>query len=144
MTKREITEIVGLIAYKPGWSVSIDRDYDDDRSLGRLYVQLAVSALAEASRDPTDRTRFRCVPWKSGKRYLSPHMCRQEIVGVVFGLIQDAEMHEVREWFRYRGAAIYNAHLDPDVLVEVARKASSFCVREDAMAMSEPPGCPLA
>ena len=75
--------------------------------------------------------------WKSGKRYLSIYMCRQEIVGAVFGLIKDAEMHEIREWFRYKGASIFNPHLDPDVLAEVAKKKASFNVRENAMTMEE-------
>ncbi len=47
-------------------------------------------------------------------------------------------MHEVREWFRYRGASIFNPHLDPDVLADVAKKKASFCVRENAMSMEEP------
>ncbi|KVK62672.1 hypothetical protein L905_19065 [Agrobacterium sp. TS43] len=64
-------------------------------------------------------------------------MCRQEVVGVVFGLIKDAELHETHEWFRYRGASIYNPHLDPDALVNLARKASSFVTRDNAMTMTE-------
>lgn len=66
-------------------------------------------------------------------------MCRQEIVGTAFGLIRDAEEHETREWFRYRGASIFNPHLDPDVLVEVARKKTSFVTRTNAMSMEEAP-----
>lgn len=44
---------------------------------------------------------------------------------------------EMREFFRYRGASIYNPHIDPDVLVDVARKASSFNMRDNAMSMTE-------
>ena len=126
MTHEEAQNIVAQISYKPHWSIGVHRDGH------RSYVQLGVSAESGAALDPTGRSTKRTA-WKSGKRYLSQFMCRQEIVGVVWGLIQDAEMHEAREWFRYKGASIYNAHLDPDVLVEVARKKSSFCVREDAM-----------
>ena len=64
-------------------------------------------------------------------------MCRQEVVGVVFSAIEKAELHEMREFFRYRGASIYNPHIDPDVLVAVAKKASSFNMRENAMSMTE-------
>lgn len=130
MTEEEVRSIVERITYKPGWTLNVGRDGE------RLYVQASVSEESDLTLDPTRRTTNR-TPWKSGKRYLSPFMCRQEIVGTVLGLIQDAELHELREWFRYRGAAIYNPHLDPDVLADVARKASSFCFRENAMSMEE-------
>lgn len=76
-------------------------------------------------------------PWRSGKRYLSVHMCRQEVVGAVFGLIKDAEVHEIHEWFRYRGASIFNPHLDPDALAVLAKRKDAFVVRENAMSMTE-------
>jgi len=131
MTEEEVAEIVGAITYKPGWTFLLGQD-------GRQFVQASVSVESDLTLDPTRRTDTR-TPWKSGKRYLSPHMCRQEVVGVVLGLIKDAETHEIHEWFRYRNAAIYNPHLDPDVLVEVARKLSSFNVRANAMSMTENP-----
>jgi hypothetical protein len=131
MTATEMAEIVGLITYKPGWRIVF---HDGERP----FVQLEVSEESDATLDPTAKTPDVRVPWKSGKRYLSPFMCRQEVVGAVFGLIKDAELHETHEWFRYRGASIFNPHLDPDVLVQVARRASSFVTRENAMSMEEP------
>lgn len=125
MTDAEMHEIVNAITYKPGWSIDLRWAYD------LPYIQISVSNSMCASTGVP-------APWKSGKRYLSKHMCRQEIVGVVFGLIKDAEEHETREWFRYRGAAIFNPHLDPDVLAEVARKRASFVFRKNAMSMQEP------
>lgn len=133
MNLSEIREIVRLISYKPGWTISANYG-----GVGGVYIQLSVDASSEDTLDSQGSGRR--IPWKSGKRYLSPHMCRQEIVGVVFSLIMAAEEHEAREWFRYRGAAIYNAHLDPDVLAEVAKRKASFCVREDAMGMAESEG----
>ena len=129
----DIADILSQISYKPGWSIETGRDGS------RMFVQIAVDERSDASLDSVARNGSRA-PWKSAKRYLSPHMCRQEIVGVVFGLIKDAELHEVHEWFRYRDASIYNPHLDPDVLVDVARRASSFVFRENAMSMIEAEG----
>lgn len=134
MTLEETVEILKAISYKPGWKVMLGGLHDD-----RLYVQIDVTEESDASLDSAKRDGSR-TPWRSAKRYLSPHMCRQEIVGTVFSLIKDAELHEVHEWFRYRGASIYNPHLDPDVLADVARKASSFVTRENAMTMIEPEG----
>lgn len=122
--------IVTACSYKPGWTIYFDID-----DKGNPFMQIGVDETTEASIDSTDR-KVR-VPWRGSKRYLTEHMCRQEIVGAAFGLIKDAESHEMREWFRYCGASIYNPHLDPDVLVSVARKRSSFNVRENAMTMEE-------
>ncbi|WGD31670.1 hypothetical protein AncyloWKF20_07580 [Ancylobacter sp. WKF20] len=130
MTNEEILSIISRITYKPGWSVLMGFDGD------RPFIQAEVDETAEASLDSAKRDGSR-TPWKSAKRYLSRHMCRQEVVGAVFGLLKDAELHEIHEWFRYRGASIFNPHLDPDVLATVARKASSFVVRENAMSMKE-------
>lgn len=129
MTTDEMLAIVRACNYKPGWRVALFTD-------GRPYIQLAVTEEAEASLDSAKRDGTR-TPWRSGKRYLSRFMCRQEVVGAVFGLIKDAELHELHEWFRYKGAAIFNPHLDPDVLAEVAKRAASFNVRDNAMSMAE-------
>lgn len=125
----DIADIVAQITYKPGWKVLLSA-YGE-----RPYLQVHVSDQAEASMDsiwPHKRTA-----WKGGKRYVSKHMCRQEIVGLCFDMIKAAEMHEIHEWFRYKNASIFNPHLDPDVLAEVARKKTSFNVRTNAMTMVE-------
>lgn len=128
MTALEVGAIVDQCKYKTGWHIEL---------FGMpLYIQIDVGEASDSSLCSVARDGTR-TPWKSGKHYLSQHMSRQEIVSAVWALIQDAEMHEAREWFRYRGAAIYNPHLDPDVLVEVASKASSFNMRENAMTMQE-------
>jgi hypothetical protein len=125
MSLIQMHSIIRECRYEPDWHIFMLVDKD-----ARPYIQAEVkNSIDTATGEPCS--------WKSGKRYLSQHMCRQEVVGAVFGLIKDAEMHEVHEWFRYKGASIYNQHLDPDVLVEVARKKSSFNVRDNAMSMEE-------
>lgn len=126
-----MASIVAAIAYKPGWRLLLRRDAGR-----RPYLQVEVTAEAAASIDSQSRDGTR-TPWRSGKRYLSTHMCRQEVVGAAFALIRDAEEHELREWFRYCGAAIFNPHIDPNALVDVARKAASFNLRADPMGMAE-------
>lgn len=123
LTIEEIRSIVEACTYKPDWHIHLKDDGE------RLYIQIAATTLDSVTHEP-------CA-WTSGKTYLSPFMCRQEIVGAVFGAIEKAEIHEIREFFRYRGASIYNPHIDPDVLVEVAKKKESFNVRDNAMSMVE-------
>lgn len=124
----EFAEILGQIAYKPGWYF---RNGIED---GRMWVQVGVTQEAEIAFDPIAGEK---VPWRGAKHFLSPHMCRQEIVGTVLHAIERAEMHEIREWFRYKGRSIYNPHLDPDALVEVAKYARNFNTRDNAMTMND-------
>lgn len=139
MDLHEMRTLVEACTYKPGWTIRFNsgEKFEGAMRYDRPYIQIEVSEEAEASMDSTVRDGSVRIPWKSGKKYLSKHMCRQEIVGAVFGLIKDAEAHEVHEWFRYANASIFNPHLDPDVLAAVARKAASFNVRENAMSMDE-------
>lgn len=115
----KIHMIVGRITYKQGWTIGVfEKDY-------RPYIQLTV-----LGRDAVTGRRCR---WTSAKSWVSDFACDQEIVGAVFKLIKDAEVHELHEWFRYRGAAIYNPHLNPDALVAVAKDKSNFIARADSM-----------
>lgn len=126
MNYAEIKTIIELITYKPGWSIILGQD----SSGGRPYIQ--IGAATPDSTDPSN-----VVPWKSAKHYLSPFMCRQEVVGTVYHAIERAELHEMNEFFRYKGASIYNPHLDPDALAELARHRSAFNMRVDSMSMQE-------
>lgn len=123
MTHHELAILVSRCTYKPGWGLHLVLDGQ------RPYVQLHATTPCSVTGVPT--------PWKSGKTYLSLHMCKQEVIAAVYGAIEKAELHEIREFFRYKGASIFNPHLDPDVLAEVARKKSSFNVRENAMSTEE-------
>ena len=127
MNIQEMRDLVAQITYKPGWQVLFELD-----KLGgnRPYIQ--ISAATPDSTNPA-----KVVPWRSAKHYLSSFMCRQEVIGTVYHAIERAELHEMNEFFRYKGASIYNPHLDPDVLVDVAKRRSSFNTRDDAMAMKE-------
>ena len=120
MVVEQMQALVASITYKPGWELKLKHDGS------RPYLQVHVA-------NGIDSLTGEPVAWVSGKRWLSEFMTAQEIVGSAFALIKDAELHEVHEFFRYKGASIYNPHINPDVLVEVARKASSFEVRQDSM-----------
>jgi hypothetical protein len=131
-----IIELVRECTYKPGWRVDVGYDGYGTKQQ-RLYIQVSVTTEAEASMESAGPDRGKRQPWKGGKVYLSDRMCRQEVVSAVYGAIERAELHEIREWFRYKGASIFNPHLDPDVLAAIARKKSSFNVRVNAMSMDE-------
>lgn len=120
MDMHGMQDLLNQITYKQGWLLVLHHDGT------RPYIQCHVA-------EGTDSQTGERAAWVSGKRYLSEWMTAQELVGTAFALIKAAELHEVHEFFRYKGASIYNPHINPDVLVEVARKASSFETREDSM-----------
>jgi hypothetical protein len=126
MTHGEIALCIQNCSYRQGWFFEVD-------VTGPLVTFQLACIEERSTQDPRDASVF--TPWKTGKKHISPQSCRQEVVALVYESIVAAEMHEIREWFRYKGAAIFNPHLDPDVLHGVARKASSFNVRENAMDM---------
>lgn len=124
LTLQDVYGIVKHVTYKDGWNILVGQDGN------RMYLQLDVTGgVCTVTKQPAD--------WKGGKKYLSPYMCKQEIVGACFAIIKEAEEHEMREWFRYKNASIFNPHLDPDVLVEVARKKASFNTRPDNQSMTQ-------
>lgn len=124
MTLDEIGKIVALCTYKPGWSLQV---FQEKCINGRMYLKVDVNGgVCSVSGQPVD--------WRGAKHTLSPFMCKQEIVGVCFKAIQQAEEHELREFFRYRGVRIFNPHIDPDALVTVAHIED---VRQNPMSLEE-------
>ena len=120
-----IQEVLEQVTYKAGWELNFV-------NAETPYIQVSCAdAVCAVSGEPA--------PYRGAKHYLSKWMCRQELVGKAYGAIRDAEEHEMRENFRYRGRSIYNPHIDPDVLVDVmeAVGADIFSLREDSMMLSE-------
>jgi len=112
------------ITYKDGWSFRIGRTGD------MIFVQVQVNKHVGVC-----SLTGKSTAWRGGKRYLSKHMTQQELTGVMFDLIRAAEEHEMREFFRYKGASIYNPHLNPDALVEVAKVKENFNCRPNNESM---------
>lgn len=126
MNVSEIRRIADDIDYKPNWFINVYAG----KSNVKAYIQIEV-------KEAIDSVTWAVTDWKSGKRNVSEWMCKQEIVGMIFGMIQSAEIHEMREWFRYKGASIYNPHLDPDKLAKFADQKENFNCRDNSMSMLE-------
>lgn len=50
---------------------------------------------------------------------LSPEMTKSEIVATAFKCVITSMEHQAREWFTYKGRAIYHPHHDVDKLLEI-------------------------
>lgn len=100
-TREDIAAILALVKYK-SWDFSLMPKGD-----GFLLQALFVA--------PCERTGLDCIQ-HCRKWYVSPFACKSEIVCTAFKAVQAAEDHELRERFLYRGRAIFNPHVDVDVL----------------------------
>lgn len=61
----------------------------------------------------------RCRKWQ-----LSYHMVNSEIVRTAFKAVEQAMLHEVQETFKYKGARVYNPHVDMDMLADAMNQRS--------------------
>jgi hypothetical protein len=56
---------------------------------------------------------------KTRRWFLSPEMTRSEIVQTVFKCAMTSMEHRTREWFCYRGKAVFGPHFDVEALWEI-------------------------
>lgn len=106
----EIRQIVGLCDF-PGldghrWNIMVGVDGD------RSYLQIDCEGACNVT--------GKDLSWKSRKWFLSPYMCKSEIVRTVHKMILNAVAHEVNEKFTYRGKRIYDPHIDVDALAAIS------------------------
>lgn len=104
----QIEEMMGVLddVRFPDYDFSVTKD-----SRGAIYLQAGYwesdTVTLETERQLTRR-------W-----FLSPEMTRSEIVSTAFKCILTSQEHRTREWFKYRGNAIYQPHHDVDALWEL-------------------------
>lgn len=106
-----VAALVRQITYREGYWLLVERDKSHHD--GRTYLQV--------EHERPDSTTGAVARGRGGKAYLSRHMTDSEIVKVAFGLFKSYEEHEAREFFRYRGAAVFGPHIDVSYLVDIAR-----------------------
>lgn len=58
--------------------------------------------------------------WKGRKWRLSSHMTDSEVVQTIFLAYQTAMEHDLREFFKWKGEAIFRPHFDIRVLHELS------------------------
>lgn len=77
---------------------------------GAIYLQASyVEPDVETLTPEVQRTR---------RWFLSPQMSKSEIVQTAFKCALTSMEHRTREWFRYRGRAVFGPHFNVDVLWE--------------------------
>src|SRR5258708_5406117 len=103
MTPDEIRRIIAQdirVTHQPYGYFKVGPDED-------LYLQVVFPALLGMSVDH---------PVSGRKWRLSTHMTKGEIVQTALLAVIQAQEHEIREHFLYKGKAIFGPHYDVDVL----------------------------
>lgn len=104
--------ITGSIRYK-NWGLVVG----NESGSGRVYLQWKFMAP-----DYVNNPNGPHILWPTRKYHLSEHMTDGEIVQTAFFAAVQAEEHEAREAFSYKGKHLFNPHIDLDALMAVADK----------------------
>lgn len=102
LTLEDIKTLVNECQFND-WMFRVDA-YSD----GTPYVQVL---FKDRDRITGEEEIQRCRKW-----VLSLHSTNSEIVRAVFKAVEAAALHEVQEAFKFRGARIYNPHMDLEAL----------------------------
>jgi hypothetical protein len=103
-------EVLDNTSYKDGYGLLLAKDKRDP--LGRWYFQVQCVR--------PDSYTSQLGLGRGGKGYLSPHMTVSELTRLLLGLFLSYEEHEAREFFRWRGRAVYGPHIQVEALHRIA------------------------
>lgn len=117
LSLEQIKELVANCAFED-WDINVRMDGD------RPYLQIHV-------KNGKDAATGSVLEWTGRKWLLSYHMVPNEVVTTAFKAVMTAMEHEVRENFRFKGASIFNPHIDPEMMAEIVRKGDIIQERID-------------
>jgi len=96
-------------------------------SFPEYKLQVAVSRTGfvylQAHYDEVDTVTGVVEPQYTRRWLLAPEMTKSEIVATAFKCVLTSMEHKTREWFLYRGRAVYQPHQDVDKLWETCRQS---------------------
>lgn len=103
-TLETIKSIVSNVSFND-WTFRVGTNADDSPYLQVLFIDKDRITGAEEIQ--------RCRKWQ-----LSYYMVNSEVVRTAFKAVEAAMLHEVQEAFKYKGARVYNPHVDLDSLAD--------------------------
>jgi len=107
LTKSDFEAIFAEIQYKD-WKFVVGEKGDE------LFMQVKFHCPCSVTGERQE--------WASRKWVLSKYMCRDEVVKTAFKACETAEIHELRENFKWREKAIFGPHVSVEALWDVAHK----------------------
>ena len=118
-SEKELRDIVSKVAYLD-WEIRLMHDGD------RPYLQVH-------GHGPDPKEGMRDAQWSGRKWFISPHMCKNEIIRTAYKAIECAVAHEMNEVFLYKGVAIMTPHVDYEEIVTIMNDHNCSDSREDGM-----------
>lgn len=118
-SEKEIREIVSNVAYLD-WVIKVP--YDGERP----YLQIH-------GHGPDPKANMEDAQWSGRKWFISPHMCKNEIIRTAYKAIECAVAHEMNENFLYKDVAIMTPHMDYEEIVTVMTDHNCIDARENGM-----------
>jgi hypothetical protein len=118
-TLSDFQRLLADVAYKPGFRLEVFENH-----AASIYLQVKFT-----SADPTATTVGEQV--QHGRKWLlSPHMTDGEVVQTCLAAILAAEEHEAREYFKYKGRAIFGPHFNLEKLIAICDETEAVEVRK--------------
>jgi hypothetical protein len=113
--QQRVQSIVDDVALPENYRVIFERDKKNPD--GRFYLQIACQR--------PDTFTGVMGEGRGGKKYLTEHVSKSEVVGTLMGLYLAYVEHEARETFLYKGRRVFGPHIDVDALWEVAERTDA-------------------
>jgi L-rhamnose mutarotase len=114
-TNEEILAILSEVSF-------MDREFHLGEKNGVLFLQMR---YMDKDVDTGQLEEQFCRKWQ-----LSRYMTKSELVQTAFKAALTSQEHIAREFFRYKGAAVFGPHYDVDQLVELCQSKSHLDLRE--------------
>jgi len=125
ITVAEMKEILSNIKYnEEGWEIVLRMDEN------RPYLQIRCDT-------GVCNVTGEAFPWSGRKWFLSPHMCRSEIIRTAHKAVEAAVLHEMNEKFTYKGEMIFDPHIDLDAMVSFRKTVPLDSREHDAFAIEK-------
>lgn len=118
-SEKEIREIISNVSYLD-WEFRLMYDRD------RPYLQIH-------GHGPDPKEGMRDAQWSGRKWFVSPHMCKNEIIRTAYKALECAVAHEMNELFLYKGVAIMTPHLDYEEIVTMMSDHNCIDARDNGM-----------
>jgi len=118
-TEKALREIVSNVSYLD-WEIRLRHDGD------RPYIQIF-------GHGPDPKAGMMDAHWSGRKWFISPHMCKNEVIRTAYKAIECAVAHEMNEYFLYKGVAIMTPHMDYEEIVDIMKDHNCIDARENGM-----------
>ena len=117
ITHQDAQHLLNDVEYLPGWKIFWERLTKD---------AYGYSTMQWNFRDETGARQY-CRKWLIDLHDATP----SDILQTALRAVIDAQEHEVRETFRFKGKKIYGPHFNPEALVEFAKYKKNLILKDE-------------